>query len=515
MQAESQARPPLGQARRRRQPLISEANSAKAEDHRLPDATRRRRVDAFVSIAAHILKIGARGVDEVPVRSLHIALPRRQRRLDARPQRGAIREIGARRVVVPVALDRRSIVLSFQQIQQHQHIGLLENLVALRLLDAQQKLQRFGARLVIRQIYRFQSKEALKLLNQPGFCIHRNEHTGDNLAPVRQPRRIQIQGAFQLCCFGRRVRAQPIENFQRGLEIPHRHAVSIGAVVDVVMVFIRADHIVDFVALFVRMPLGARSPEARRIEEDFRAEIAHEGIVAGGAPVLHHGIRHIRGDVQLDVAAPDADQAAFRTGHPSRRGLVAGGSALPGEHRPLVAVLLRLAPRPWQRVIAIVQHIARQFRAHKGEERQHEDFRIPEHVPAIAPAAQRLSRDAHPVIIARRGNQQLEEAVAQRQVGLVVALDANVGGFPLGSPGDGIGSAQHLVSRSDGGFQFVARCCADIRHIPRGVDGNELIRHERLPRHNFSRCNQRRHPVAVLHRQRRSAAGNMQMRRHP
>ncbi len=105
--------------------------------------------------------------------------------------------------------------------------------------------------------------------------------------------------------------------------------------------------------------------------------------------------------------------------------------ALPGELRALVAVALRAFSRaPGRLCQRYISMLPRQFGLGKGEERQHEDFGVPEDVVAVAEAAQGLGADGGAIGEARGGDEQLEDVEAQRKLGLVVALDQHVGGLP-------------------------------------------------------------------------------------
>ncbi|OQA15895.1 MAG: hypothetical protein BWY63_02831 [Chloroflexi bacterium ADurb.Bin360] len=56
-------------------------------------------------------------------------------------------------------------------------------------------------------------------------------------------------------------------------------------------------------------------------------------------------------------------------------------------------------------MVAVMEHIARQIGARQGEKGQHENFGIPEYVSAVAPPTQGFRRNAHAIVVARRGNE--------------------------------------------------------------------------------------------------------------
>src|SRR5262245_8855210 len=121
------------------------------------------------------------------------------------------------------------------------------------------------------------------------------------------------------------------------------------------MVLVWTDDIVELIVLSTGVPLGTAAPEHSGVEVHLRTITDHERIIAGYSPVLPDRIGNIRGDVDLDVARPDANllltiRMPSGGGHPARRDLVTGQGRFPGILGALIAPLLRLATRTAQRM---------------------------------------------------------------------------------------------------------------------------------------------------------------------
>ncbi len=234
--------------------------------------------------------------------------------------------------------------------------------------------------------------------------------------------------------------------------MPAAHVVGEAVVVHVFVVLIGADDAANRVAASTigLFQLGPFPPEARPVEHHLRAVVAQKGVVAGDAPVLHDGVGDVGRNVNLDVARPDAHEflriAEMR--HPRRRDLVACLGALPRELRAGEAIAGGLAARAGQAVVAVHEHVAGQRREGVDQIGQDEDLRVPEDVAAIAVAAERLGPNADPLVVLRRGGQQLEQVEAHGQLGLFVPLDVYVPFAPDGTPGRDVLGPQPVVGRT-------------------------------------------------------------------
>ena len=149
--------------------------------------------------------------------------------------------------------------------------------------------------------------------------------------------------------------------------------------------------------LAIRLRHGARRPETRRFQQDLRASIEEERVVARRAPGLPHGIGDIGADVVLHPAGEDVDHLAIGTHHALGRGLLAGVSRFPRVQRAFVADRICLGARAGQRVIAIHQHRARRLWPSRRVEGQQIGLGIPEHVAEIRITGQAARADRHSV----------------------------------------------------------------------------------------------------------------------
>ena len=120
--------------------LIRQAHATEAKHDSLPHRSSRRAVDAVLGVQAQVFEVQQRRLHIEMIRQLRVSHATREDRLDAGRQRRAVGEVGTRGVVVPVGPDRRLVKFVWQQIEQHQDIGLLEHLRLIGRLDAQERL---------------------------------------------------------------------------------------------------------------------------------------------------------------------------------------------------------------------------------------------------------------------------------------------------------------------------------------------------------------------------------------
>ena len=79
-----------------------------------------------------------------------------------------------------------------QQIEEHQHVSLLEHLVLVGLLDAKDGLHGCAPRLIVCQIDVLEAKEAFELLDQTTVWIEQNEHVVTDMPPRSPAFRRQV-----------------------------------------------------------------------------------------------------------------------------------------------------------------------------------------------------------------------------------------------------------------------------------------------------------------------------------
>ncbi len=166
---------------------LRQVQPGEAERQRLPHAARRRRMDALMGVAAHILDVDQRRAHEVRIRLLRHAQPRGQPGMDGRPQRRAVGVIGARAVVIPVDAQRFPREVLRQKRKEQQHIRLLEHLMRVGALDAQQRLHRLRAVGEGRPVDFLETEKALELFDQAGVRVLEQHQVVGDVAPARQP----------------------------------------------------------------------------------------------------------------------------------------------------------------------------------------------------------------------------------------------------------------------------------------------------------------------------------------
>src|SRR5215208_2708527 len=140
--------------------------------------------------------------------------------------------------------------------------------------------------------------------------------------------------------------------------------------------------------------------------------------------------------MDLDIPGPDADE--LRTisgvGDPGWGHLFPSCRALPRILRPSKAVCHCLSFCPLQVMPTIGKQQTRDFRPNIDEEWEHENFCIPKGVTAIAITAQRLCAEIYMFIMARRGNQKLEQIEPDGKLRLIIPFDHHVRMVPFRLP---------------------------------------------------------------------------------
>ena len=77
--------------------------------------------------------------------------------------------------------------------------------------------------------------------------------------------------------------------------MPAGKVVGEAVVIYVVMIFIRADDVANGIEALavIFFQFGAAGPKSGCIKNHFHAVIAHESIIAGGAPILDNGVSDV------------------------------------------------------------------------------------------------------------------------------------------------------------------------------------------------------------------------------
>ena len=167
-------------------------------------------------------------------------------------------------------------------------------------------------------------------------------------------------------------------------QVPARHHVGERVVVDRLVVLVWPDHAVDVggpvaVAADPGRPVACGLDEQVASRPRARTRCRRPIDVAAGGP---GDVRH---DVLLDLAGADRHEAsAARIVHLRRGDVGSGVGRLPREAR---AARARLRARPPARPGAgasVLEHRPCGSRVRRGQERQHEDVGVPEHMAAVA-----------------------------------------------------------------------------------------------------------------------------------
>ncbi len=101
---------------------------------------------------------------------------------------------------------------------------------------------------------------------------------------------IQADLLSQFLRFAGSTGLEPVQNIDGALDVPTGHVVGKGIIVDVLMPFIGADHIVDLVISSLYIIFDAAGPECSRAQHYLCTIVTHEFVIARDTPVLPIGI---------------------------------------------------------------------------------------------------------------------------------------------------------------------------------------------------------------------------------
>ncbi len=171
-EAEGQAAPMLGQLRLDGVLVARDPQAAKAKGEGLPEAAGGGGMDAVAGVAAHVVDVGEGRTHEVGVGLGGVTQAAGGPGMDGRAERGAIGVVGARSVVVPVGAQLLQGVLVGEEDLEQEDVGLLEHLVLVCPLDAEQSLHGPGAHGVGGPVDLLAGIEAVKLLDKTASRGH-------------------------------------------------------------------------------------------------------------------------------------------------------------------------------------------------------------------------------------------------------------------------------------------------------------------------------------------------------
>ena len=207
----------------------------------------------------------------------------------------------ARLVVLEVGPRRRRVEHVGQQVERHQHVGLLEQLgvLAVEVVVA----RRVAGHVVLVPLgdgHVEAVEVARELLDQLVRPLRWQRDRGGDGPPPVHLRVGEAQRGRDLRVLG----AQLVVHVGRRLQVPTHEVVGERVVVDVRVELIGTHHPTQRARARLR-PLHPVGPEAAGLEQDLRAPFAEERPVAGGLDVLHHPARDVGVDVHLLFARPE------------------------------------------------------------------------------------------------------------------------------------------------------------------------------------------------------------------
>ena len=273
---------------------------------------------------------------------------------------------------------------------------------------------------------------------------------------------------------GTALGGEPLEDRHRLLQMPLRQAVGEGVVVDMLVELVGADDAGQLEPRPRGIPFQPARPVAGGLVEDLGAVVAQELPVTGRGNVAEDAIGHAGGDMDLLLPGPDPVLPVRR---PFRRRLPAGIGGFPGVLRAPEAVLARVLQRARQGMVAIGEQRPRRLGLGEDEEGQQEDLGIPEDMPLVALARERLGADIGAGVLLVRGDQQVIDAEPRREARLRIAGDHAVAGVPFRAPRGGalLETGGHAAPSRR--IEAVEHVPADVpgRHVARGGDGGEFL----------------------------------------
>ena len=312
-----------------------------------------------------------------------------------------------------------------QEIDQHHHVGLLDDLGPLRALAPEQHIHWSGSRLESREVDLFQAKVATELLEQARALVKAGVEIPGDLQPARWLSVLKAEPARQRLPLRGPAPCQKLRDLLGGLQVPLRHDVGIGVVVDRLVILVRPNDAPDVVTAIVLAHHAAR-PEAGGLDQDLRSRLDEEALVTGRFPVAPYGEGDVCTDVQLLLAGQNSDHLAVGGKDEGWGGLVSAVGRLPGIESAAVAEPRSFGPRSRKRVIAV--HDERPCRLGIGqhEERQHEDVGIPEDVPLVGGSSQAAGADRDPLVLRICRAHQMIDGKTERTLRIAIAFDAKV-----------------------------------------------------------------------------------------
>ena len=268
---------------------------------------------------------------------------------------------------------------------------------------------------------------AVKLLNNAILIrLRQINMCGCILKPADQ----FINGVFLLYT---RFPFRIFQQLRRRLEYEFRHPVCVRIIVDALMVFVRSDHIPNFIAVS-HCPFKQQTViKVCTFYHGFQTALLQQRLISRYLCIAHDTVHHRGGNMILFVfEIRSLGPPGKYIGHVVIRTCVkAALLALPGIKRSFIAVKDRLLHSTAQSIHPVFHQASGYIRVRKQKEVQHEHFRIPENSSLIRLPRQSPCRDRHVCGMGRRDGQQMIDRIIQRLHRLLVSVYLHFADRPL------------------------------------------------------------------------------------
>src|SRR6266566_1087574 len=169
-------------------------------------------MNATGGVQAQVLEISQRSYHVQFIGRVYVTKLACQNDMQCRRQRRTVLVVSNGIIIVPVHALGLKIKMFIHQSQQHQDIGLLDDLVALYWFHAQDALVGGGTALILILIEWLQLEKTVKLLDQPCLLVLRNTYTRNYITPVIQASTDQIKLSRQFLRFVGSSSIEPVQN---------------------------------------------------------------------------------------------------------------------------------------------------------------------------------------------------------------------------------------------------------------------------------------------------------------
>jgi hypothetical protein len=289
-----------------------------------------------------------------------------------------------------------------QQVEDHQHVGLLGHLVAvrrvaLRLQDPVEPLDVAVALLVVEPVELLEAVVAVELADDT-VVVEADAHPAADVVPAVQLVGGQAELIPQL---PRLVVREQVEDVERPADDPDGHHVRVRVVVQAghvgpgvaVVVLVGTHHPRDLVPVERVVVRREAGQEPGDLDDHRRRPEAQELDVAGDLVVAPRVVGDGDVDVALEAGVVGQPPPGPGVEMERLRLLPAIAAALPREHRARAALPPGRPPGRCQPPEPVVEHRPGQDRKPQVEQREDEQL-VPEDVPAVGLAVQASGRDA-------------------------------------------------------------------------------------------------------------------------